>query len=101
MIHKKSMFITHVLQVRVRLAILVPHEKNNTSFSHRKRKEACKGVLAVSPGQYCFITHVFRIPFYISEVKNIYMERLCDSIKECAQRNVFGEIRFMCEVGGD
>jgi len=31
-IHKKSMFITHVLQVRVRLAILVPHEKKKHLF---------------------------------------------------------------------
>jgi hypothetical protein len=95
------MFITHILQERVRLAIIIPHEKNNTSVLHRNRKVACKVVLGVSPGWYCFITHVFRIPFYISEVKNIYMERLCDSIKECAQQNIDGEIRFICEVGGD
>jgi hypothetical protein len=53
-----------------------------------------------SPGQCCVITHVFHMPFYIYEVKNIDLERLCDNIKECA-RNVVGEIRFMCEVGGD
>ena len=68
------MFITQVLQVRVHLAILVPHETNNTSFSRRNQKVACKGVLGVSPGQYCVITHVFRMPFYIFEVKNIYLK---------------------------
>jgi hypothetical protein len=53
----------------------------------------------VSPGQCCVITDVFHMPFYIYEVKNIDLERLCDNIKECA-RNVVGKIRFMCEVGG-
>jgi hypothetical protein len=87
-----------VLQVRVYLAILVPHKTNNTSFSHRNQIVACKGVLGSAQGSVASL-HVFRMPFYIYEVENIDLESLCDSIKECAQ-NVVGKIHFICKVGG-